>query len=284
MKAENERLRRPVVGKPDLPISLGVTRRSRDELTHSAILGWLLDSTSRHGLGNRLVVALLSHLGLDVGVDHHFVVRREIGGGTARADLALWSGERKVVIENKLDAIEQPWQCQRLADDHPEAQALIFLTPTGRAPATAGAEDSWHSVRWSVIANLLEAALGDSDEDSGTTHRRGLPVDASEGVTVIDRIEDEPVRFFLRHRAQIEAWATLDSEPKQLAHQAMSTLGDRLAENPPADAEVLVGDDGGYDARLLYRLDWRGDDGRPMAAVGIGWHPNRVDFKRGGPG
>ena len=38
---------------------------------------------------------------------------------------------------------------------------------------------------------------------------------------------------------------------------------------------------GAYDARLLYRPDWRGDDGRPMAAVGIGWHPTRVDFKPG---
>lgn len=98
---------------------------------------------------------------------------------------------------------------------------------------------------------------------------------------MIDRIEDEPVRFFLRHRAQIEAWAALESETRQVAHQAMTTVGDRLAENPPAGTEVLAGDDGGYDARLLYRPDWRGDDGRPMAAVGIGWHPTRVDFKPG---
>jgi hypothetical protein len=95
---------------------------------------------------------------------------------------------------------------------------------------------------------------------------------------VIDRIEDEPVRFFLRHRAQIEAWAALESETRQVAHQAMTTVGNRLAEHPPAGTEILAGDDGGLDARLLYRPDWQGDDGRPMAAVGIGWHPNRVDF------
>ena len=61
---------------------------------------------------------------------------------------------------------------------------------------------------------------------------------------MIDRIEDEPVRFFLRHRAQIEAWAALESETRQVAHQAMTTVGDRLAENPPAGAEILAGDDG----------------------------------------
>jgi hypothetical protein len=98
---------------------------------------------------------------------------------------------------------------------------------------------------------------------------------------VIDRIEDEPVRFFLRHRSQIEAWAALASETRQVAHQAMMAVGERLSENPPAGAEVLAGDDGGYDARLLYRPDWRGEGGNPMAAVGIGWHPMRVDFKPG---
>jgi len=183
MDAENERLRAAGSWQTGPTDFLGVTRRSRDELTHSTMLGWLLDSTGRYGLGNRLVVALVSHVGLDVRADKEFVVRREVAGGTAVADLVLSSGELKVVIENKLDAIEQPRQCQRLADDHPEAQALIFLTPTGRAPATARAEDSWHSVRWSVIATLLEEALRHSRpapgrhiaEDYLSTLRRELP-------------------------------------------------------------------------------------------------------------
>ena len=98
---------------------------------------------------------------------------------------------------------------------------------------------------------------------------------------MIGRIEDEPVRFFLRHRAQIEEWAALESETRQVAHQVMTAVGDRLAENPPAGTEILPGDDRGFDARLLYRPDWRGDDGRPMAAVGIGWDPTKVDFKPG---
>jgi hypothetical protein len=96
---------------------------------------------------------------------------------------------------------------------------------------------------------------------------------------MIDRIDDEPVRFFLRHRAQIEAWAGLVSEAKQYAHQAMTTVGDRLAENPPNDAEIFAAAEGSHDTRLLYRPDWLGEDARPTAAVGIGWYPTRVDFK-----
>jgi hypothetical protein len=183
MNAENEGLRAGGSWQTGPADFLGVTRRSRHELTHSAMLGWLLDSAGRHGLGNRLVVALLSHVGLDVGANDHFVVRREVAGGTAVADVVLSSGELKVVIENKLDAIEQPSQCQRLADDHPDAQALIFPTPTGRAPATAGAEDRWHSVRWSLIAKFLDKALRNSGRAAGrhiakdylSTLRRELP-------------------------------------------------------------------------------------------------------------
>jgi PD-(D/E)XK nuclease superfamily len=162
---------------------LGVTGRSRHELTHSAMLGWLLDSSGRHGLGNRLVIGLLSHTGLPVGDSEYFVVRREITGHSARADLVLSNGQIKVVIENKLDAIEQPFQCERLADDHPDAQALIFLTPTGGAPLTALTQDRWHCIRWSLIAELLEQALEDSGsaparhiaEDYLSTLRRELP-------------------------------------------------------------------------------------------------------------
>lgn len=183
MAEENDRLRAAGGWQTGPADFLGVTQRSRHELTHSAMLGWLLDSAGRHGLGNRLVVGLLSHVGIDVGDRDHFVVRREVTGGTAVADLVLSSGELKVVIENKVDAVEQPWQCQRLADDHPEAQALIFLTPTGRAPATARMEDKWHCVRWSLVATLLEDALRNSGpapgrhigEDYLSTLRRELP-------------------------------------------------------------------------------------------------------------
>lgn len=98
---------------------------------------------------------------------------------------------------------------------------------------------------------------------------------------VTSACRDEPVRVYLRHRAQIEEWAALAGEAKRIAHQAMTTVGDRLAESPPGGAEALAGDDGNYDARLLYRLDWLGDDGQPIAAVGLGWSPSSVDFKPG---
>jgi hypothetical protein len=81
MTADSDRVRaagRWLTGPADF---LGVTRRSRHELMHSAMLGWLLDDTGRHGLGNRLVVSLLRHVGLDVGADQHFVVRLEVAGG-----------------------------------------------------------------------------------------------------------------------------------------------------------------------------------------------------------
>lgn len=95
------------------------------------------------------------------------------------------------------------------------------------------------------------------------------------------RIEDEPVRFFLRNRTQIEEWAALAVEAKQLAHKVMTAVGGQLAERPPAGAEVIAGEEGGYGGWLLARPDWLGEDGRPIAAVGIAWSLKAVDFRRG---
>lgn len=97
----------------------------------------------------------------------------------------------------------------------------------------------------------------------------------------MDRIDDEPVRFFLRHRAQIEEWAGLVAEARRLAAQALNSVGEHLAADPPAGADVATVDDGNYDARRLYRPSWVGDDGRPVAAIGVGWSPMSVDFRAG---
>lgn len=183
MAAEHSVLRaagRWLTGRDDF---LGVIRRARDEVTHSAVLGWLLDPAGRHGLGSRLTTSLLARLGLSAAEDDPVVVRLEVTGETSRADLVVTSGGLKVVIENKVDAVEQPCQCCRLVADHPEAQRFVFLTPTGRRPTTACPGDKWHCIRWSAVADLLEAALRQSGpaagrhiaEDYLTTLRRELP-------------------------------------------------------------------------------------------------------------
>lgn len=162
---------------------LGVVGRARDEVTHSMLLGWLLDSAGRHGLGNRMAAALLSRLGLEVADEDHFIVRLEVTAEKSRADIILSSGDVKVVIENKVDAMEHRWQCELLAADHPGAQTLIFLTPTGRPPTTASADDHWYSMRWSVIGDLLDSALRETGpapgrhiaEDYLSTLRREMP-------------------------------------------------------------------------------------------------------------
>ena len=172
MTAEAERLRAAGSWQTGPTDFFGVTGRSRHELTHSAMLGWLLDSTGRHGLGNRLAVALLSLVGLDVGAADHFVVSREVSGGNA-ADLVLSGGGLKVVIENKVDAIEQPLQCQRLTDDHPDAQALI--------PRRTAFQESLH--------NSPERVSG-GDRGGGSTAPAGASRDGSDGTRTRDLRRD----------------------------------------------------------------------------------------------
>jgi hypothetical protein len=88
-------------------------------------------------------------------------------------------------------------------------------------------------------------------------------------------VMDERVRFYLRHREQIEAWAALKSE-------AAAAIDERL-EQLVEDVEGLVGDLGddvelsavvqgeAYPRLLLHRKSWRQTEGSPEASVALEW-------------
>jgi hypothetical protein len=138
---------------------LGVIGRDRDELTHSRLLGWLLDPAGQHGIGVGLLSLLMSEVfGTDAPGDAHVQVTLELSTPAARADIVADWGTNRVVIENKIDAIEQPRQCERLAEDHPGAN-LLFLSPNGAPPVTAGGSlGEWRCLSWRRMRLLIEKA------------------------------------------------------------------------------------------------------------------------------
>jgi hypothetical protein len=144
---------------------VGVLGRSRDELTHSRLLGWLLDATAQHGLGDRLLTLLLAEVNPrlmnDSGPSTAARVDLELSRADSRADIVVTFGTGvAMMIEVKIDAAEQPDQCKRLADDHPDA-TWVFLTPTGRPPTTARPEElaDWRLLSWRRVRTLLGEAL-----------------------------------------------------------------------------------------------------------------------------
>lgn len=173
-----------VSGPGDL---LSVIGRQRDELVHSRLLAWLLNPTGRHALGRSFLRAfideaypreMLAATG-PVVVELEVTGRGADGDGDthqARADIVLRADDVTLVIENKVDAGEQPDQCERLYWSFIEEASdvrWIFLSPTGRAPASTTSERArlaWRPLAYQQVTGALDrvmSATGDRPLDPG---------------------------------------------------------------------------------------------------------------------
>jgi hypothetical protein len=90
---------------------------------------------------------------------------------------------------------------------------------------------------------------------------------------VIERIDDEPVRFFLEHQRIIEEWANLSKEVQRVSQSIMKKLAAELGERTPTDAEIWTGNAGGsYTMAVYYKPNWNTiADGEPSFGVGLVW-------------
>lgn len=155
---------------------LSVLGRQRDELMHSRLIGWLLVPTNRHGLGRTFLTGFLDHVWPGEGLLRSgpvFVETEAVGSALddvgrqreARADIVLRGDGLTVLIENKLDAGEQPEQCERLYwawAAEPGETRWVFLTPTGRAPVTAtsdAAKTAWRAMSYEELRGIIATAI-----------------------------------------------------------------------------------------------------------------------------
>jgi hypothetical protein len=162
-----------VSGPGDMLTVLG---RQRDELLHSRLIAWLLVPTNRHGLGRAALAAFLDALWPADGLMRSGPVSADLevpAAGVdadgrpheARADIVLRGDGVTVVIENKVDAGEQPAQCERLYwawAGEPGDTRWVYLTPTGRPPVTASspaAVGAWRSMSYSQLRAILDTAI-----------------------------------------------------------------------------------------------------------------------------
>ncbi len=148
---------------------LAIIDQARAENTHSRMLRWLLKPTGRHGLGCGLVRRLVEHCtGEPAPVS---LAVREVAFSQWRndreADLVVWGEDFTLVIENKVDATEQPRQCDDLYANfkNEKAPQFLFLTPNGRKPGTAttpGALRAFRTLSWPEVGTMIETALNES--------------------------------------------------------------------------------------------------------------------------
>jgi hypothetical protein len=172
-----------VSGHADL---LHVGRVADDELTHSNIVAWLLKPTSPHGLGDRLLAALMAHgwpadreVETDGAVVEREVLRRNPITGVVRiADVVVTMGPTTLVIENKVGSKESLWQCEDLYQIwlNPGADVrFLLLTPTGQVPKetkTQAAADAWRTLSYPALAAWLSDTLNQTSNDKLPTSTR----------------------------------------------------------------------------------------------------------------
>ena len=154
---------------------LEIIRRARDENTHSRILAWLLNPTGQHGLGCALVRRMVEHCTVEP-VPASLAVRTVAFSewrNDREADLVVRGEDFTLVIENKVDASEQPRQCDDLYSNFKNecAPLFLFLTPDGRKPRTAttpSAQRAFKTLSWPEVRAMIETALNESRPASGT--------------------------------------------------------------------------------------------------------------------
>ena len=153
---------------------LDIVGLARHENTHSRMLEWLLKPTARHGLGSGLVERLVERCTGETA-SAPLAVRRVAFSewrSDREADLVVWGRSFTLVIENKVDASEQPSQCDDLFENfkNENAPLFLFLTPDGRKPRTATTQHSQRAFRtlsWSEVRAMLETALNESRPTTG---------------------------------------------------------------------------------------------------------------------
>ena len=154
---------------------LGVLSLARHENTHSRVLKWLLTPTARHGLGCSLAERLVEHC-TGKPPRKPLAVRKvafSVWRHRREADLVVWGDSFTLIIENKVDAGEQPDQVDDLyANFKTETAPLfLFLTPDGRKPLTAtdpDAQRAFQCISWPSVRKMIEAALAESPSVSSS--------------------------------------------------------------------------------------------------------------------
>ena len=157
---------------------LSILGRSRREAYHSALLAWLLNPQARHGLGPAFLNGIIRHCAPEISFSdlHRARCELEVHRVDTRADIVVFAPQFTLVIENKVDAGEQPCQCDRLYEHfgRDPGAVFLFLSPSGRAPQTASgsAKEAFKPVRYADIARLLEQALTRSAGEGATPRGR----------------------------------------------------------------------------------------------------------------
>jgi hypothetical protein len=210
------------------------------EVRLTAAVAWLLRPDGHHRLGETFLRRFLARFGVEADLSQPVDVQTEETIGDTRADLLVRVPGATLLVESKVHANEGEEQLDRLAENwRGESPTLIFLTRTVREPVTAVASrGQWRPWLWADVADDVRACLQAGARGSAgvqelletlETYHRG------EGGVVTDA----KTEFYFKHRRQIEEWAALRSDARQVLEHALRGLAERASEVLGPDVTVL---------------------------------------------
>ena len=156
-----------VSNTPQRPLNVfRLFKLASDELTHSAVIAWLLGPHEEHGCGPQFLSGLMDMCQIQRGHERlgDYTVRTEFPYFEAIVDILIYRRAAFLIyVENKVVSAEGPCQLDheyrdlhRLAVDLdiPRGNCYgLFLTPTGRQPHT-DTRDFWRTVSYSQLLTL----------------------------------------------------------------------------------------------------------------------------------
>lgn len=273
-------------GPADLLSVAGLGRR---ETVHTAALAWLLRPAKEHGLGARLLNAVLATLGLPlVPPEDHARVRvsTEETRKSRRADIVARWPRGALVIEAKVDAEEAPRQCDDLFElfgDEPGV-SFVFLTPTGRRPssATGPAAEAFLPLSFPQVRACLTDVIDGAQGPGAHAVRDYLhTLDAHFSPRAAMQI-DARLRFYFENKAVLDEWAALAWEGRGAADRFFRTFADPLRAlqgELGRDVHLYTALDGSFPKFVLAHTSW-GGGGTPRVGVGLEWSKNGAAFEK----
>ena len=165
VRAENMQLRQEGLWLGGPRDFLGVIGRNRHEVTHSALVAWLLDPGMQHGLGVEFLERFLGRCFPEEQFENlgHAHCETEVARGRGRADIVVWGSDFTLVVENKVDALEGEDQCDYYyqAFNDEVRPLFVFLTPEGRRPTSAGQEaaEAYRALSYGEVLIDLAGAI-----------------------------------------------------------------------------------------------------------------------------
>ncbi|MFI1563842.1 PD-(D/E)XK nuclease family protein [Streptomyces sp. NPDC020490] len=275
---------------------LGLDER---EVPHSRVLRWLLDPTGSHGLGLRMLGALLRRSGREdlaasllperIRVQRELVLEGSVEHADRRADIVVWVAGTPVVIEMKVRAKESTDQTRDLAGHFHalhDSPLFIYLTLDG----SDADHHAFRPVRLKEVAFDLRETLAAAPAPTRAAEIVGRRTAADYletlgRLTRMDATSQAAARFWLRHGddrafrdAKAAAWTLLRELPDRTAQALAEHCGTAGSDfRTFIRLEEVQGKDTLRDERivLLAHQRWLDEQDEPRAGVGLAVREHR---------